>query len=135
MKNVKNLLLICIWLLCSNVVLAQSPTKNQQNNWQYMGKVWLCKIGSNEWECYASARGLLYGQFDGEKMIYKVYVAEDNQSYLVYENPSYDQSAVEHERKMQEEWDGKWRGPHPKEREKYPQKAGNWYLDVSSVFN
>lgn len=129
--------LICAAVLCSNTVLAQNPSQNQQqgqqnNNWQYMGKVPITKTIGSDYNTF-NTFGMLYSQFDGEKMVYKVYVAEDNEAYEVHFNPSYNQSKVEYAREMNNKYDN-WKGPHPSVKEYSPQKAGPWYLNVSNVF-
>ena len=121
------------------VTVLRSRSSNQSNPnqsnvpWQYMGKVPLTKIDGNEWKSI-SRFGLLYAQFDGNSMKYKVYVADEDISYYVKANPSYDQNKVDFERKMNNKYDN-WKGPHPKISERYPQCAGHWFLDVSDVFN
>lgn len=114
-------------------VQSQNQSQNQQNNsWQYMGKVPLTKKDGSEWRSISST-GLLYSQFDGEKMIYKVYIPEDDYAYEVHYNPSYDEDKVNYEIKMNNKYDN-WKGPHPKISESYPQKAGEWFLNVSNVW-
>lgn len=100
--------------------------------WQYLGKVNLTKPQyNNQWQ-EVSASGLLYGQFDGEKMNFKVYISEENQAYRVVENLRYDKDKVDYETKMDNRHDN-WKGPRPSIPERYPQKAGEYYFDVANV--
>lgn len=130
MKKIKIMFLICAAFLCSNAIMAQSPSQNQQqgqqnNNWQYMGKVNLEKPVQNEYSGVWST-GLLYASFNGEKIVYKVAIPEENEVYEVHTNPDYDKDETD---RIFE------RNRVPKICIKYPQYAGPWYLDTSRVFN
>ena len=137
MKNLISLVIVFLFIMCPVIVHAQyysvSTQKQSNDSWEYMGKVPICKIDGNEWQSY-NTFGLLYGQFDGNNMRYKIYVAEEDASYNVTANSSYDHSKVEYARRMNDKYDN-WKGPHPSIKERYPQKAGHWFLDVSNVWN
>lgn len=107
----------------------------QEGAWSRVGKVPLSKPSyNNAYVSESCGFGILYENFDGETMSYKVYVSGDGCFYEVVYNPSYSKSKVE-----AYEWnrnrDDHYRGPFPKIIELYPQKAGSYYLDVSNSFD
>lgn len=108
------------------------------NNWERQGIVTLettISYNRSHGEEVASSdylgSGILYAQFNGETMIFKVFVPDDNKSYEVKPNPSYD---MQRYNELSQFWyknrivDG---GPQPRLR--CTHKAGPYYLNITKV--
>lgn len=121
-------------LTCLFIMIPIHLYGQNNSNWDRIGKIYVTQPNSNnEYTSKPSQLAYLYGQFDGENMTYKIYVPSDNCSYDVTYNPSYNKSKVDYCTEQSNKRDN-FRGPWPKIIERYPQKAGSYYLDVSNTF-
>ena len=103
------------------------------NSWELLGKISLHRPSyDNEYTEAQTQSAFLYGKYNGNVMVYKIFVTIDNKSYIVSPNPDYNKSKVEYcnERSRTDKY---FKGPWPKIKEKYPQKAGRYYLDAVQV--
>ena len=106
----------------------------KDQDWAMMGKIYVHTISSNnEYVDGPSQLAFLYGRFDGNQMTFKIFVTADNRSYVVERNPDYNKDKVNfcNEQRRKDKY---FKGPWPKTKEKYPQKAGRYYLDPVQVF-
>ena len=109
--------------------------QNRGSDWQYMGKLWVCyDTGkSSPYDPFECKQAFLYAHFDGEDMVYKIYVPEDQESYEAYENPYFSKSKYEAYREASS--DDHFRGPHLKTIERYTMKAGQYYFNPTDAHN
>ena len=131
MKNIK-LIKLWMWIiftLIPNLSFAQS----NNDNWERIGKIFVNKpLANHQWESKQEL-AFLYGQFDGNQMIFKIYVPVDDRSYDVITNQNYNKSLVDYCNERSSK-DDHFKGPWPKIIERYPQKAGPYYLNSANYF-
>ena len=116
------------------VLLPLCGYSQEDQDWNMMGKIYVHTISSNnEYVDGPSKLAFLYGKFDGNQMTFKIFVTADNRSYVVVRNPDYNKAKVDFcdEQSRKNKY---FKGPWPKTKEKYPQKAGRYYLDSVQVF-
>lgn len=107
--------------------------KQNSNNWVYMGKVnavYEIRKTREKNEDYAnkiSEKAFLYSSFDGEKMIYKLYLPIAEKTYDVMTSPSYTGEDIK--------WshNGKNIIHIPSLYEMYSHYAGPYHFNVTSV--
>jgi len=135
MKRKKLWIFVFLYLILGLPCLAVGAVSEPGMAWTRVGKVPLSKPSfRNAYVSESCGFGVLYESFDGETMFYKVYVSTDGCAYDVVYNPSYSKGKVESYKRNIDRYDN-YRGPAPKVIERYPQKAGSYYLDVGDSFD
>lgn len=120
--------LFCLFTTCFSY--SQNST-----NWDRLGYVWLHKPDpGNKFRAYSCGKAIVYGSFDGNKMTYKIFIPQENETYDVYTNPDYNQDKVEYCDRMSAK-DDHFHGPWPSVVESYPQKAGDYYFNIENISN
>ena len=113
---------------------AQSGTNRGPQNWQLLGKVdavygmKIYRVGEDSYS-FESKKAFLYSAFDGERMVYKLFIPIDEVSYTVTKNSSYTGAQVR--------WTSSGRTiiSTPSYKEMFTHKAGPYYLNVENVRN
>lgn len=113
-------------------VLCISGYAQKDSSWQYMGKIWLSYARPDNAYVSDPELGMLYSQFDGENMNYKVYVPAQDCAYQAYRNRSF--SLEYYEAYLRASQRDHFHGPHLKISEQYPMCAGKYYFDPAHVF-
>lgn len=113
---------------------AQSGNSKVPQNWQLLGKVdavygmKIHRVGEDDYT-FESKKAFLYSAFDGERMVYKIFIPIDEVSYTVTKNYSYTGAKVR--------WSSSGRTilSAPSYKEMFTHKAGPYYLNVENVRN
>ena len=122
---------IALLSILSVVAYAQNGNKD----WDRLGYVWRYKPDpGNKFRSYSCGKAIVYGSFDGNKMTYKIFIPQENETYDVYTNPDYNQDKVEYCDRMSAK-DDHFHGPWPSFVESYPQKAGDYYFNIGNISN
>ena len=123
-----------ILFLFATATNVMGQNQNTQN-WQLLGKVEAYYGGIKTYSDHkedsyniSSETAFLYTSFDGEKMIYKIFVSSDDKSYDVKLNPQYTGAKVQWNR------NGTRITYLPSLSEMYTHKAGPYYLNVTHVY-
>jgi len=112
---------------------AQDKAQPAPQNWENLGVVTLHSnqrtyySHGEEHVTYDTERAFLYAAFDGEKMIYKVFVPAHNTSYPVYSSGSYSGERVRWDRR------GKRITDLPSLSNQYPCYCTAGYFDPASA--
>lgn len=98
--------LIYLFFTFAAIVSYAQANNSQNQNWENLGKITLytqihrypIHHGEESWGTDTES-GYLYGFFDGDKMIYKVYIPTSNCSYEVHKSNSYTGATVKWDRR------------------------------------
>lgn len=130
MKTTRKISIAFIALICC--ILGSLSSQAQENeNWQYMGKVHASYSNGYDYKTWPSQMGDLYSSFDGKSISYKLIIG--GEILTAYKNPSFSQSR--YDSYVEASSKDHFRGPHLKNAECYPYRAGKYYFNPANAFN
>lgn len=130
--EMKKLLVLLFFVVpfCSNAQNTSNQATYTQSNdsqWEKLGYVFIYKASSY----YSCGRAIVYSRFDGDKMKYKIFIPQTNDTYDVCSNPALNPDAVEY---CNKKWENDNRFQGPADVTAHPQKAGDYYFNIGHIF-